>query len=676
MKLSKTFKLATFGTLFLTITVFFIQNAIKNYLLYKEEVKKATNRYILIEKKRLKEKVDLLSEEFEYILNNLDKNVSKKFKIKHFIKILQNYNQNHKKEYIFMDSETGGILVHIDKKLIGVNYLKSKNEKLRKLKEKLIIVSHSKNHFINYVWTNPKTHENELKITYIKHIKNSPYFLGSGIYITQIEKIKKQIKQKYLNEFLKSMILYAILSLLLAIILYYLLKNLNQKLENDLKIFDKFIKEEKIEKNKLYFNEFKNLASKIVSILQEKNKLLKELEHKTYYDLLTNLPNKIKLEEDLKKFSPTTACIIDIKHFSLINEYYSSEVGDLLLKEFSKKLKKLIYRDCKLYRYSSDEFIILNFTENYKEAINKINNYFKKEIIKINYKNETLPINIDLVIATAKSNNSQDLIKKLQLALLYAKKNNLEVVEYNEQMDVEDEIIKKFEAIELVKKALKEDRIIPVFQKILKPNNISYECLVRIKEKDKLISPFFFLDDIKNTALYYNITKTMIKKSCEIFKNRSEDFSLNFSYKDLKNEEIKKYLVDCIKKYNLKNRIIIELLETESMEDFKEIIKFIEEMKPYGIKIAIDDFGTGYSNFSYLTEIQPQYIKIDGSLIKTIDKNQKHFTIVKHINTFAHDLGIQTIAEFVHNESVYNVLKNLGIDAFQGYYIDEPKEII
>ncbi|WP_236618705.1 EAL domain-containing protein [Lebetimonas sp. JH292] len=90
----------------------------------------------------------------------------------------------------------------------------------------------------------------------------------------------------------------------------------------------------------------------------------------------------------------------------------------------------------------------------------------------------------------------------------------------------------------------------------------------------------------------------------------------------------------------------------------------------------MDDFGTGYSNFSYLADIHPDYIKIDGSLIKTINKNKRYYTIVKHVNYFAHDLGIKTIAEFVHNKEVYDVLVELGIDGFQGYYIEEPREVI
>jgi diguanylate cyclase (GGDEF)-like protein len=674
MKLSKIFRFSTFGTLFVTLAVFFIYNLIDYYDEYKEEINKEVNKYILIEKEKLKEKVDLFTGQFEYIYNNI--NTPKEHKIHTFIEVIKNYNKTHKDKYIFIDSERGGILVHPNKEFIGIDFLKSNNEKLKKLKQMLIKISNSKNHFVKYKWINPKTNKEELKITYIRHIKNTPYFIGSGIYLDKIKHIQQEIKKRFLNEFIDSIFWFLALIVFLIIIFYLLLKNIIDKLENDLKTFDIFIKEEKIEKDKFYFDEFKELASKIEEILNKKNELLKDLEHQTYYDSLTNLPNKFKLEKDIQELNPKGAILVDIKNFSLINEYYSFEIGDIVLKEFANHLNKIKYDTCKLYRYSADEFVILNFgKKSCKKIIENINNYFKHNILIIKYQNEEIPINIETVIAFVKD-NKKDLIKKLQLALLYAKKNDLKYAEYNEKINIEKEINKKFEAIEMVKKAINEDRVIPVFQKILKPDGASYECLVRIKEKDRLISPFFFLDAIKNTALYYEITKIMIKKSCEVFKNRNENFSINFSYRDLKNKEINNYLIEYIQKYNLQNRLIIELLETDAMEDFKDVIKFIKEIKPYGIKIAIDDFGTGYSNFSYLAEIRPDYLKIDGSLIKTIDKNKRYYTIVKHVNAFAHDLGVQTIAEFVHNEEVYKTVKELGIDCFQGYYIDEPKEKI
>ena len=92
-----------------------------------------------------------------------------------------------------------------------------------------------------------------------------------------------------------------------------------------------------------------------------------------------------------------------------------------------------------------------------------------------------------------------------------------------------------------------------------------------------------------------------------------------------------------------------------------------------GVKIAVDDFGTGYSNFSYLLELKPDYLKIDGSIIKNIDTNRNSQEIVKAIVSFAKSLHVKTIAEFVCSKEVYEKCLKLGIDEFQGYYLGEPK---
>ncbi|BCD60947.1 MULTISPECIES: GGDEF and EAL domain-containing protein [unclassified Nitratiruptor] len=436
----------------------------------------------------------------------------------------------------------------------------------------------------------------------------------------------------------------------------------------------------KITVKKFHFREFKKLAAKIVSILKEELQLLRQLEYKTYYDLLTNLPNKLKLEEDLNNIHErflVNAYLFDIKNFSLINEYYSTEIGDRVLQEFAKQLRALIPKGCSLYRYSADEFIVVDFKRILSRDIGEhVYNVFQEKILRVKFNNDILPINLELQVVCVQETQAKDLIRKLYLALMYAKKKDLNYVEYSDSMDVEKDVARKFEAIHFVKKALQEDNVVPVFQKIVKPDSVSYECLIRIKEKGRLLTPGLFMDSIKNTAFYYELTKVIIRKSCETFYNRDEEFSINFSYRDIVREDIKKYLVECIDRYKVQNRIIIELLETDVIEDFKDVIQFVNHIKQYGAKIAIDDFGSGYNNFSNLIEIKPHYLKIDGSLIKNLDKNKDAYIIVKHINAFAKDLGIPTIAEYVCNETIYKIVVDLGIDGYQGYYIDKPKEII
>jgi len=105
-----------------------------------------------------------------------------------------------------------------------------------------------------------------------------------------------------------------------------------------------------------------------------------------------------------------------------------------------------------------------------------------------------------------------------------------------------------------------------------------------------------------------------------------------------------------------------------------DILKsFIEELKQYGIKFAIDDFGRGYSNFSRILKLKIDYLKIDGSLIKDLDKDNNSKLIVETIVLFAKKSNIQTVAEFVHSKVIFDMTKDMGIDYFQGFYLGEPK---
>ena len=98
-------------------------------------------------------------------------------------------------------------------------------------------------------------------------------------------------------------------------------------------------------------------------------------------------------------------------------------------------------------------------------------------------------------------------------------------------------------------------------------------------------------------------------------------------------------------------------------------------MKQYGAKISIDDFGTGYSNFDYLMKLKVDYIKIDGSMIRDIDKDKNSQIITQTIVEFAKKMNIQTIAEFVYSKNVFEKIRKLNVDYAQGYYFGEPTEL-
>jgi len=122
--------------------------------------------------------------------------------------------------------------------------------------------------------------------------------------------------------------------------------------------------------------------------------------------------------------------------------------------------------------------------------------------------------------------------------------------------------------------------------------------------------------------------------------------------------------------------LIVEIVESEGIESFDEVFLFVEALRAYGCRIAIDDFGSGYSNFSYLSKINIDFIKIDGSLIKDIDKDENQRIVVESILHFAKAQGIKTIAEFVENKEIFDILVELGVDFSQGFFFSKPEMIL
>jgi len=230
----------------------------------------------------------------------------------------------------------------------------------------------------------------------------------------------------------------------------------------------------------------------------------------------------------------------------------------------------------------------------------------------------------------------------------------------------------------LVKYAIENEKILLYYQPIFNNKTLEiekYEVLFRIEDENgNIVSPGDILSVIKETKYYRYLTEKIITKALETLeKYKDVRFSINISYEDIADDYIKNRVIlnKCSNK-NLKNRLVFEILESESIKDFKNVREFVENIRKCDIKFAIDDFGSGYSNFLYLAELKPDYLKIDGSLIRDIHKKEELRKIVETINCFAHSQGIKTIAEFVHSDEVFNIVKEIGIDYSQGFYLGKP----
>lgn len=415
--------------------------------------------------------------------------------------------------------------------------------------------------------------------------------------------------------------------------------------------------------------------------ISQENKLLKtaryDLDYSLTHDKLTNLYNRNAFEEVIAEADDRfTLLLINIDKFKQINDLYGNQIGNKLLKEVSQFIQfdSLKYFHTKYFRLGGDEFAVLVQNLPIKEAEN-IANSLARSISLHHFIISDISINLSVSIAI---NNKFPLLENADMALKHIKSfPEISCIVFDEKMNLLEKIKKNIEIITLVKEAVRDDRIIPYFQPILnvKTKKIEkYEALVRIIHPDgTLVMPFEFLEIIRKTSVYKDITRIMINKVIAIAKNKPYRFSINISMQDISNEELMRVFFTQLELNKSSNfHLDIELLETENLYDINKIEKFINDVKQYGCKVLIDDFGTGYSNFSYFSYLDIDSLKVDGSIIKEIIKDDKKLQILKAINRFAFAINVETVAEYVENRGIYDKIEEVGITYAQGYFIGKP----
>ena len=429
---------------------------------------------------------------------------------------------------------------------------------------------------------------------------------------------------------------------------------------------------------KILYNVCKETSNKkdILNYYSQKIKSQnKEIYKGAYIDKLTSLPNRTSLIELLSFEAKIGLLFIDIKNFGQINNFYGINGGDQILKQTALELKYLANQNgCKVFRISADEFAFLNPTpKEPKFCIEMMENILKtirEKNFNITIDKVNTTLNIDLTMGFSFKEDNP--LEKAHLALEHAKNHNLSYYQYNNELA--NKLKENLTISQLIKNAIEKDQVIPFFQPIIsKDNTIKYESLMRIKNNDEIITPDKFLSIAKQTDNYIELTKIMINKTFEYFHDKEYDFSLNISIEDINNTKLVEHILKMTNMYNVSQKLIFEIVEQEEIKDYEIVINFIKIMKSKGIRIAIDDFGSGYSNFLYLLKLEPDFIKIDGSIIKNLDTDLKSYTIAKTIVNFSKELNIQTIAEFVHNKTILEKIQELDIDFKQGYFVGKPK---
>jgi diguanylate cyclase (GGDEF)-like protein len=419
-----------------------------------------------------------------------------------------------------------------------------------------------------------------------------------------------------------------------------------------------------------YQNTLENHVNEKTRALFDANRRLK---HQLYSDALTGLPNRNAFFRDIEAWGAPATALIDITGFKRINDLYGIEVGNELLQAVADFFEiRGGEAGAAVYRFGSDEFAVVpqSGTEGFERDVAGLVAEAEAQAFIVG--EEQTGIYIDL--AAGISFEKEYLVETADLALHEAQQKHKNCLVYSRDMGLYETNEESIALTKSIKNAIAEDRFILYFQPIVDADGVlsKHETLVRMVEGDRVLSPYHFLEFAKNTRYYKAISQIVLRKSFARFAECDCYFSVNITADDIIDEETVALIKSLLRDHPGRERVVFEIVETESILNFEAVQHFVDEVRGFGARIAIDDFGSGYSNFSYILKLAPDYLKIDGSLIRHIHEDANALAIVKTIVGFAKALKIKTIAEFVHCEEVFDVCRSLGIDEFQGYYISEP----
>jgi len=407
------------------------------------------------------------------------------------------------------------------------------------------------------------------------------------------------------------------------------------------------------------------------------------LQSHLYYDGLTGLPNRNSLIRDIDSMVAPGLVLINLDGFREINDIFGYRVGDFVLVEFGKKIQEFLPEEVKgPYRLSSDEFAVLQELygkrepgEELKDLVLRASDWPSREWLEP--EGYRIQVQVTAGVASSLAVGVEHLVSRADIALKTAKKQRQSFLFYKEASLTKKYYENNIKWAKILTDALKDNRVMAYYQPIL--NNHTgkidkFESLVRlIDESGKVVPPFYFLEIAKKSRQYSKLTRIMFQSALETLSKVDAEFSVNLSVEDILDPSTQEFFNVAMEIYpNLTHKIVFEILESDGIENYDEVSLFIKRMKGFGCQFAVDDFGTGYSNFAHILKLDVDYLKIDGSLIKTLDEDKDSAIVVENIVDFSSKLGLKTIAEFVHSEAVFKRVKECGIDYSQGYWISEP----
>lgn len=439
----------------------------------------------------------------------------------------------------------------------------------------------------------------------------------------------------------------------------------------------------------------KELNSEIKERMQAEELLSFQAGH----DALTGLINRREFERRAERLLSTiqqdkdehALCFMDLDQFKIVNDTCGHIAGDELLRQLSIVLQHEVRKRDTLARLGGDEFGVLMEHCSLEHA-HRVATTLQKAIQDFQFTWEgnsfKIGVSIGLVSITEVVADLTELLKQADAACYMAKdlgRNCIHVYQSEDENMAQRH--GEMQWVTRIQKVLKEDRFCLYAQAIAPLDNSQdrhYEILVRmIDEQGDIIPPGAFLPAAERYNLIEQIDRWVIENTFKtlvdnpVFLRQINFISINLSGQSLTKHDFLYFIMSQLDSSGLDgDKICFEITETAAIANLSTAIKFIATLNELGCRFALDDFGSGLSSFGYLKNFPVDYLKIDGMFVRDIVDDPIDHAMVKSINDIGHVMGMQTIAEFVENDEIKGMLREIGVNYAQGYGIAKPQSII
>ncbi|MDG5789323.1 EAL domain-containing protein [Evansella sp. AB-P1] len=435
-----------------------------------------------------------------------------------------------------------------------------------------------------------------------------------------------------------------------------------------------------------------NIRGIVVNIrdISEHKEFAQKIEYMAFHDSVTQLLNKRGitklLTEEIQKVrmckDTFSILFLDLDGFKDVNDTLGHEIGDALLKEIASKFEKLITNG-EIARFGGDEFVIVLKNTVEVEAVkvaNDILHMFRTPIPVKQYK-LNITSSIGIVLYPVGGEELDTLLKNADIAMYSAKRSGKNIYKvYDKAMAMSK---RSFQLQNGLKEAIKNEEFLLYFQPRISAQNekvVGFEALIRWEHPTLgLIPPTEFISIAEGTGQIIELGNWVFEAACKqlvTWDSMGYDFftmSINISTLQLMQVDLYERLKEIVERYEVDpKRLELEITETAMIDKELGLQDNLIKIKNLGIRISIDDFGTGYSSLMYIQKFMADTLKIDGSFIWNLEKDNRSEGIVSSIIYLAESLNLDVVAEGVETKGQYEKLKKMNCLEMQGFYFSKP----